>query len=113
MPRNDKYRPDVSLDDVRNYIDEHTRATHYAATIQIEFPPALRQDAKATVQLRPVGAGLSHQPLVQTCGPLPLRAASRQMSALLHLVAQAYAELDTNPWLWAPEKRRQARGEES
>lgn len=112
MARKDKYRPDVSLDDVRDFAIEHARSTHYAATIQIEFPPALQHEAKATVQLRPLGAGLSGAPVVQTSGPVPIRAQARQMSALLYIMAQAYQELEINPWLWSPEVRRKARGEE-
>lgn len=111
MSTKHKYKPDVSLEDVREYIDAHTRETHICATIVLEFPATLRTEARATVHLRAVGEGLSGPSLVQTSGPLPLRAQARQMSALLHLVAQAYAELDTNPWLWAPEKRRRARGD--
>lgn len=111
MSTKHKYRPDVSLEDVREYIDVHTQESHVCATIVLEFPPTLRTEARATVHLRAAGEGLFGPSLVQVAGPVPLRAQARQMSALLHLVAQAYAELDANPWLWAPEKRRQARGD--
>lgn len=112
MSSRSKYKPDISLDDVRNYADEHARSTGYAATITIEFVPALRTEAKATVSLRPLGAGMQAAPVVQRSGPLPLRQTARQMSCLLLVLAQAYEELEMNPWLWAPEVRRRVRGED-
>lgn len=106
-----KYAPDINFEDVSTYVREHTRSTGHRAIILLLAGVGPGGCDVAEVRLLPVGAPESAQAQVITRGPFPSKQISRQMSLLLHLVAQAYSELDSNPWLWSPERRAAVRGE--
>ena len=111
MASKNKYAPDVSWEDVSSFVREHTKQTGYQAHIVLCPLYGPNGDTYAEVHLRPLGATVHEPATLYTRGPLPLRQVSRQMSCILHLVAQAYEELACNPWLWTPAERARARGE--
>lgn len=57
---------------------------------------------------RTVGRGVE---LVRMRGAFPARKMTGQAGAVLHVVFQAFQELDTNPWLWPADRRARVRGE--
>lgn len=106
-----KYAPDLTFEDVSTYVREHERSTGYQAIIMLLAGKGYGGCDMAEVRLLPVGAPASTPAQIAARGPFPTRNISRQMSCLLHLVAQAYEDLNRNPWLWTPAERAKARGE--
>ena len=109
--RRDKYSPDINFEAVSTYVREHTRSTGYRAVILLLPGRGPGGADMVEVRLVPEASPDTTPTPIITRGPFPTKRIGAQMSVLLHLVAQAYQELDTNPWLWSPEKRRAARGE--
>lgn len=107
-----KYSAGVSWEDVSTYVREHTRSTGYRADVLLVAEGAPGGHSYAEVHLRPAGAPSTAPAVLIARGPFPGRQVDRQMSLLLHLVAQAYEDLEQNAWLWSPQARRAARGED-
>lgn len=101
-----KYAPDISFEDVSTYVREHECSTGHRAIIVLVPGRGIGGSDYAEVWLLPKDAPDHEPPTVKTRGPFPARQISRQMSLLLHLVAQAYQELEANPWLWSLDKVR-------
>ena len=106
-----KYAPDINFEDISTYVREHRRSTGYDACIVLHSGTGPGGADWAEVRLVPASSTALSAAEIVTRGPFPSRNVSRQMSALLHLVAQAYADLEAHPWLWSPEQRKAARGE--
>lgn len=111
MASKNKYAPDISWEDVSSYVRDHTRSSGYQAVVLLVAGQGVGGGDYAEVRLYPLGTPTTGTPSIVTRGPFPSRQISRQMSIVLHLVAQAYNELTANPWLWSPERRLAARGE--
>jgi len=111
MTRKDKYAPDLNIEDLSTFVQEHRRATGYDCTITLHLGTGVGGTDYAEAALRPVGhRGATESPII-TRGPLKGRRQAAIFAVLLHLAAQAYADLEAYPWLWTPEKRAEARGE--
>jgi hypothetical protein len=109
--RRDKYAPDINFQDISTFVREHKRSTGYDATILLHSGTGPGGTDWAEVRLHPEGTLPTVQTGLIARGPFPSKSQSRQMSVLLHLVAQVYRDLENQPWLWAPERRKAARGE--
>lgn len=107
-----KYLPDITWEEVRRVIEQHRQVTKYDARVQVRFMPTGAPVAVAEVLLVPLGCTNLTTPVVHVRGEFPHKSPSRAVSAVLRLVYEAYGELERNKWLWAPEARRKARGEE-
>lgn len=102
--RKDKYRPDVSLEDVVRLCRDWETETGVRVAIVIRPEAGPNGDPYAEVYLYDKNSPLSLESPLCRRGPLPLRGLSRQMPILLRLVAEAYSQL-SDPvlaWLWPP-----------
>lgn len=106
-----KYLPDIGWESVIEYITEHSISTGVGAYVAIVPTYATNPVAYAEVRLYDLAAGPGSVPVVVRRGEYPHRSPTRQGAAVLHLVAQAYADLDNDPWLWPASRRRAARGD--
>lgn len=110
--RKDKYATDIGWEALSTYVRDHRATTGLDCHVVLHFGDGPGGDDWAEARILSPGRLTSSQPTVTVRGKVPGRQISRVVSALLHLVAQAYQELELSPWLWAPERRRAARGEE-
>ena len=112
MASKNKYAPDINWEDLSTFVREHRRATGCDCVVVLHFGDGPGGADWAEARVLPEGKLAVSEAQVIARGEVPSRQISRVVSALLHRVAQAYTELDANPWLWAPSRRAAARGEE-
>lgn len=106
-----KYLPDIGWEAVMDYLRDQAEATGVGGYVSILPTYSKSPVAYAEVRLYDLSAGAGSTPIVVRRGEFPHRSPTRQGSCVLHLVAQAFADLENDPWLWPARRRRAARGE--
>jgi len=107
MGSRNKYAPDIGWEDVSTYVRQHTRSTGYRAVIVLLAGRGVGGGDYVEVRLVPEAAPDTTGTPFITRGPFPSKQISRQMSAVLRTVADAYALLEASPWLWSEAQRRE------
>lgn len=74
--------------------------------VQIEWRPNLSHGAYVEVVLCDMAPSEEFRELYRVRAPFPTRKASGQAGAVLHAAFQAFHELDSTPWAWSLQMRR-------
>lgn len=97
----------VSWEDLMRFVHEEQQDQQVYIAVNMHFTQATREGAYFEVRVSRFDTPESEITAVRTRVPCtPLREAGLPGQAL-HAVAQAMLRLRADPWLWAPEKRRQ------
>lgn len=111
--RNDKYASDLSMEDVSKYVAQMREQTGQTAVVVLHFGDGPCGKDWAEVRVVPWPAGRLEDARVIQRGEMPGRSVARVPRILLHLIAQAFDQLESVPWLWSEERRRRARGDDA
>lgn len=108
-----KYAPDLNWEDLSTFVRDQRDATGSSCVVVLHFQngPGATDWAEARI-VPPLDVDI-HKAQVVARGAVPARQTSRIVPVLLHLVAQAYRDLEAFPWLWSDQRRKAARGEDA
>lgn len=108
--KREKYRTDIGWGDVEDLARKVEREHQLSVVFEVRFPRG-RGDAYLEVVLERLAMAAGRGEVLRVRVPIKMTATTSIYAQLLRATWQALSELERDPWLWEPERRRAARGE--
>lgn len=111
MPRQKVEGSGTSWEDIAQAVPAWEAEHGVRVACTVVWEPRLPSGAAVEVVLMDGAPFGEHREVLRVRQPFPTRKAAGQAGAVMHAIFLAFMELDRNPWLWAPRRRQEARGE--
>lgn len=111
MPRKKPEQSGTTWADIAECVPSWEKDAGVRVVATIAFEPHLSDGARVEVVLLAGSRLDARKELCRVRAPFPVKRSSGQAGAVLHAIFQAFAEYESNPWLWTDAKRKAARGE--